>query len=239
MQRPAEGAQTPPPHWPSRAPGALFVTLEGPDGAGKSTQARALAARLEAAGHRVRLTREPGGAAGAEAIRQLLVTGEPGRWSAETEALLFTAARRDHVERVIAPALAAGEIVLCDRYIDSTRAYQAAAARDLVDALHHLAIGLDPDLTLILDIAPERALARATARAKAHATTHTTAQAGEDRFEQKGLGFQEALRGAFQAIAAAEPTRCRIIDADAAPEMVETRLWEALSARLPAPGTQP
>ncbi|MEO0427023.1 MAG: dTMP kinase [Pseudomonadota bacterium] len=223
------------PYWPPRAPGALFVTLEGPDGAGKSTQARALAARLEAAGHRVRLTREPGGAAGAEAIRQLLVTGEPGRWSAETEALLFTAARRDHVERVIAPALAAGEIVLCDRYIDSTRAYQAAAARDLVDALHHLAIGLDPDLTLILDIAPERALARATARAKAHAT----AQEGEDRFEQKGLGFQEALRGAFHATAAAEPTRCRIIDADAAPEMVETRLWEALSAMLPAPGTQP
>lgn len=235
MQLPAEGDQTPPPHWPSRAPGALFVTLEGPDGAGKSTQARALAARLEAAGHRVRLTREPGGAAGAEAIRQLLVTGEPGRWSAETEALLFTAARRDHVERVIAPALAAGEVVLCDRYVDSTRAYQAAAARDLVDALHHLAIGLDPDLTLILDIAPERALTRATARAK----THATAQEGEDRFEQKGLGFQEALRGAFQAIAAAEPARCRIIDADAAPEVVETRLWEALSARLPAPGTEP
>ncbi|MEM6355594.1 MAG: dTMP kinase [Pseudomonadota bacterium] len=217
----------------------MFVTLEGPDGAGKSTQARALATRLETAGHRVRLTREPGGAAGAEAIRRLLVTGEPGRWSAETEALLFTAARRDHVERVIAPALAAGEIVLCDRYIDSTRAYQAAAARDLVDALHHLAIGLDPDLTLILDIAPKRALARATARAKAHATTHATAHEGEDRFEQKGLGFQEALRRAFHAIAAAEPTRCRIIDADAAPEMVETRLWEALSARLPTPGTQP
>ncbi|MEM9761358.1 MAG: dTMP kinase [Pseudomonadota bacterium] len=218
---------TPPPRWPARAPGAFFVTLEGPDGAGKSTQARALAARLEAAGHRVRLTREPGGAPGAEAVRALLVNGEPGRWSPEAEALLFTAARRDHVERVIAPALAAGEVVLCDRYVDSTRAYQAAAARSLVDALHGLAIGLDPDLTLILDLAPSAALARATARG------------GEDRFEQKGLGFQEALRSAFHAIAAAEPERCKVIDADASPEAVEARLWAALAPHLPQPGATP
>ncbi|MEM7497060.1 MAG: dTMP kinase [Pseudomonadota bacterium] len=215
----------PTPVWPPRAPGAFFVTLEGPDGAGKSTQATALAARLRAAGHRVRLTREPGGAPGAEAIRELLVTGEPGRWSAETEALLFTAARRDHVERVIAPALAAGEVVLCDRYVDSTRAYQAAAARRLVDTLHGLAIGLDPDLTLILEIAPEAALARASARG------------GDDRFERKGAAYHQALGRAFRAIAEAEPERCRLVDADAPPATVVVRVGLALLDRLPTRGS--
>ncbi|MEM6488530.1 MAG: dTMP kinase, partial [Pseudomonadota bacterium] len=134
---------------------------------------RALAERLRATGRDPVLTREPGGAPGAEAIRALLVTGDPGRWSAATEALLFTAARRDHMERVIAPALAAGRVVLCDRFVDSTRAYQsageadAAAARGRVDALHALAIGREADLTLILDLDPAVGLARAAARAGA------------------------------------------------------------------------
>ncbi|MEM6942767.1 MAG: dTMP kinase [Pseudomonadota bacterium] len=201
------------------------MTLEGVDGAGKSTQARLLADRLRERGHAVTLTREPGGAPGAEAIRALLVTGEPGRWSPETEALLFTAARRDHVERVIAPAMAEGQIVLCDRFVDSTRAYQAAAARQLVDALHAHAIGIEPDLTLILELSPESALARATSRGGPL----------EDRFEQKGLAFQKTLAGAFRSIAEAEPERCHMIDANAPADAVIERLWRVLEPRLPNP----
>lgn len=204
----------------------LFVTVEGIDGAGKSTQTRRLAGRLRALGRAVVETREPGGAPGAEEIRRLLVEGAPGRWSPETEMLLFTAARRDHVERVVQPALARGAVVLCDRYVDSTRAYQGAGApgrRELVDRLHALAIGLDPDLTLIFDIDPAAALARAAGRAGA---------AHETRFEQKGLAFQERLRVEFRAIAAAEPGRCVLIDADAEPEPVATRVWAAVAPRL-------
>jgi dTMP kinase len=202
-----------------------FITLEGPDGAGKSTQARLLAAALEAAGHRVVLTREPGGAPGAEAIRQLLVQGEPGRWSAMTELLLFTAARRDHLERTLAPALAAGAVVVCDRFVDSTRAYQSAGrdggvGRDAVDALHRLCIGRDPDLTLILDLDPAAAGARGAARG-----------GGEDRFERFGLDFQHRLRAAFADIAAAEPTRCAVIDAAGDVADVSARVRAAVAAR--------
>lgn len=182
----------------------VFITFEGVDGAGKSTQLGVLAETLRKQGHAVTTTREPGGAPGAEEIRRLLVEGDPDRWSAETELLLFTAARRDHVERTIRPALDRGDFVLCDRFVDSTRAYQGEQAlRDKIDTLHDLMIGLTPDLTLIFDIDPARALDRATSRG-----------GGEDRFEQKGLAFQQVLRDRFLAIAAAEPERCRVIDAD-------------------------
>jgi len=204
----------------------FFLTLEGIDGTGKSTQARLLAARLRVADREVVETREPGGAPGAEEIRRLLVEGEPGRWSPETEVLLFTAARRDHVERVVRPALARGAVVLCDRYVDSTRAYQGAGAperRALVDRLHALAIGLDPDLTLILDLDPETAAARARGR---------VANASEDRFERKGLDFQVRLRDEFRAIAAAEPGRCVVIDAGEPADRVAARAWAALAPRL-------
>lgn len=201
----------------------FFLTLEGIDGTGKSTQARRLAERLRDAGHEVVETREPGGAPGAEEIRRLLVEGDPARWSAVTEALLFTAARRDHVERVIAPALDRGAVVVCDRYVDSTRAYQGAAGGwAMVDALHDLAIALDPNLTLILDLDPAEAAARAGTRATP----------GEDRFERKGAAFQARLREAFRAIAAAEPDRCVVLDAAPAPEVVAEAVWAATAPRL-------
>lgn len=201
-----------------------FLTVEGIDGAGKSTQARMLAERLRALGRNIVETREPGGAPGAEEIRRLLVQGEPGRWSPETEILLFTAARRDHVERVVQPALARGEVVICDRYVDSTRAYQGTESPDLrarVDTLHDLAIGLDPDLTLIFDIDPQAALSRAAKRA-----------ATEDRYERRGTAFQARLRDAFLAIAEAEPGRCAVIDAGAPPEAVAIQVWATVAPRL-------
>lgn len=200
----------------------MFITLEGIDGAGKSTQARLLADRLRAAGRDVVITREPGGAPGAEEIRRLLVEGAPGRWSAETEILLFTAARRDHVERTILPALNAGAIVVCDRFVDSTRAYQGSGPlRGKVEELHRLMIGLDPDLTLIFDMDPEQGLTRAGQRAD-----------GEDRFESKGLAFQHGLRTAFLDIAKAEPRRCKVIDAAREIEAIAADVWSAVSARL-------
>jgi dTMP kinase len=206
------------------SPRGLFVTLEGVDGAGKSTQIRLLADSLRENGREVVTTREPGGSPGAEQIRALLVEGAPGRWSAETETLLFAAARRDHVERTVRPALDRAAVVLCDRYVDSTRAYQAAgrgADPAFVDALHRLAVGLDPDLTLILDIDPSEAAARSGARGGA-----------ETRFEGFGLSFQTALRAAFHAIAAAAPDRCAVIDATGAPGAVAARLRAAVAARL-------
>lgn len=183
----------------------LFISFEGIDGSGKSTQARRLAEGLRAEGRDVVLTREPGGSPGAEDIRALLVTGEPGRWSAHSEMLLFTAARRDHLERTIRPALDRGAIVICDRFADSTRVYQGAAdpaLRALVDRLHAEFIGIEPDLTLVLDMPVETALTRGLAR-----------RSGEDRFEERGAGFQTRLRSGFQALAAAEPARVRLIDA--------------------------
>lgn len=190
----------------------LFVTLEGVDGSGKSTQARMLAERLTGDGVATVLTREPGGAPGAEEIRRLLVEGEPGRWSPETEILLFTAARRDHVERTIQPALERGAVVLCDRFVDSTRAYQGhGPLRDAVETLHALMIGLRPDLTLIFDLDPAVGLERAGSRKDG---------AAEDRFEKRGLAFQERLRAAYLDIAAAEPERCKTVDAARRPEAI-------------------
>ena len=208
----------------SGAAGGLFISLEGIDGAGKSTQSRLLAAHLRGLGRDVIETREPGGAAGAEDIRKLLVEGDPDRWSPETEILLFSAARRDHLERTIAPALARGAVVICDRFADSTRVYQGAARgdlRDLVDDIHARVIGVEPDLTLILDMAPAVALARGLAR-----------QSGEDRFEDMGLPFQERLRSGFQALARDFPDRCAMVDANQAPEAIAQDIARIVEAWL-------
>lgn len=181
-----------------------FITFEGIDGSGKSTQSRRFADLLRGQGVDVILSREPGGSAGAEQIRELVLTGDPDRWSAETELLLFTAARRDHLEKTIEPALAAGRTVICDRFADSTRVYQGATRGDLrakVDALHSLMIGREPDLTIIIDMDPGIALERGLAR-----------KSGEDRFEDFGLGFQETLRHGFLSLAESYPDRCVVID---------------------------
>ncbi len=202
----------------------MFISLEGIDGSGKSTQARVLADALRGEGRDVVLTREPGGAPGAEEIRKLLVEGATDRWSAETEILLFTAARRDHLERTIRPAIDAGKIVITDRFADSTRVYQGATRGDLralVDGIHDLAIGVEPDLTLILDMDPEIALSRGLAR-----------DSGEDRFEEFGLGFQRALREGFQGLARRHPARCRLINANDNPEVVANRILTATLAAL-------
>ena len=190
----------------------LFISFEGIDGSGKSTQAQRLAAHLRAAGRDVVLTREPGGSAGAEEIRALVLQGDPDRWSAETELLLFTAARRDHLERLIRPALEAGNVVLCDRFADSTRMYQGLSRGDLrakVDALHSLMIGMEPDLTLLIDMDPAAALTRAKARAT-----------DEERFEDFGLPLQEQMRAGFLALAQEFADRFRVIDGNRAQDAV-------------------
>lgn len=206
---------------------ARFITFEGGEGVGKTTQIARLKQRLEAAGRTVLATREPGGTPGAEEVRRLLVTGEPGRWDAWSEALLIAAARRDHVERVIRPALAAGTWVLCDRFLDSTLAYQGIVAgigTEAVEALHALAIGrLRPDLTLVLDLDPAVGLARAGQRA-----------GDEGRFEARGLAFHEKLRAAFLAIAKAEPGRCKVIDASRDVSIVENEILRSVAETLDA-----
>lgn len=181
----------------------MFISFEGIDGSGKSTQAQALAAHLRK-DHDVVLTREPGGAAGAEEIRKLLVSGDPDRWSAETEILLFTAARLDHLQKTIRPALSRGQTVISDRFVDSTRVYQGVARaqlRDIVDQLHQLMIDQETDLTFVVDMDPKAALARGLAR-----------QSGEDRFEDFGLAFQEKLRAGFLALCDEFPDRCVLVD---------------------------
>lgn len=186
----------------------IFISFEGIDGSGKSTQARKLEAALQAEGRDTVLTREPGGSIGAEDIRRLLVEGDPGRWSAETEILLFTAARRDHLERLIEPSLRKGKLVISDRFADSTRVYQGATRGDLrsiVDDLHARMIGRDPDLTLVIDMDPEQALQRGLARAS-----------GEDRFEDFGLPFQTKLRAGFLNLAKDFPDRVHVIDGNRA-----------------------
>ena len=197
-----------------------FVTFEGIDGSGKSTQARRLACALRGRGLDVALTREPGGSPGAEAIRDLLLTGEPERWSPVSEALLFTAARRDHMERAVEPALAAGRTVVCDRYVDSTRVYQGASGRAelrrLVDLLHVEAIGREADLTFVIDLDARAALARAGGP--------------ETRFEAMGPAFQARLREGFLALAREAPRRCRVIDGAGPPEAVAARVLAAHDA---------
>jgi len=202
-----------------------FISFEGGEGAGKSTQARRLAAALEKRGISCVITREPGGSPGAEEIRKLLVNGEPGRWNALTETLLLYAARADHVARTIKPALAQGRWVLCDRFADSTYAYQGAGRgldRETVRRIESVAIGdFKPDFTFILDLPAQEGLKRANARASA-----------ESRFEQFDIGFHERLRQAFLEIARRAPDRCTVIDAGADENTVAEAIWAAAAARF-------
>ena len=200
-----------------------FISFEGIDGSGKSTQARLLAGRLRAAGLTVVLTREPGGSLGAEEIRRLVLEGDPDRWSAETEILLFTAARRDHLEKTIQPALADGKVVITDRFADSTRIYQGITRGDLrrsVDALHDLMIGVDPDLTLLIDIDPGVGLTRAVARA-----------GKELRFEDMGVAVQHQMRAGFLDLAA-KTRRIQLIDGAGSADAVADLVWARVQAHL-------
>ena len=200
----------------------VFVAFEGVDGAGKSTQLHHAATLFRRRGIEVIATREPGGTFGAEQIRALLVTGAANRWSAQTELLLFNAARRDHVEKVIRPALNRGAAVFCDRFIDSTRAYQSAgrgAARQEVDGLHNLMIGLSPDITLIFDVEPE--LARRRGR-----------PGHEDRFEAFGQDFFEKLRFAYLQLAAEFPQTHVVIDAQGDEDSVAAVVTSVLAAKI-------
>ncbi|MDT8856666.1 dTMP kinase [Paracoccaceae bacterium Fryx2] len=200
-----------------------FVSFEGIDGSGKSTQARLLADALVARGWPVLLTREPGGSPGAEEIRRLVLEGDPDRWSAETEILLFTAARRDHLEKTIRPALDRGAVVITDRFADSTRMYQGISRGDLrrtVDDLHALMIGVEPDLTLLIDIDPDLGLSRARARLGA-----------EQRFEDMGADMQTRMRAGFLALAASAP-RFRVIDGNRDPQAVAADVLAAAFAHF-------
>lgn len=197
-----------------------FITLEGGEGSGKSTQARLLAETLRAQGIEVVLTREPGGTPGAEAIRSLLVTGDADRWTAWSEALLVTAARVDHVTRVIRPALARGACVICDRFVDSTRAYQGAGggiADIALTSLHAQAVGLWPDRTLVLLLDEAEGLARAATRGTAEA-----------RFEALGGDFHARVQRFFASLPATDPQRCRTIPASGSIDAVAARIMAAL-----------
>ena len=202
----------------------LFITFEGIDGSGKSTQTKLLKSSLEARGYDVVMTREPGGSVGAEEIRALVLQGDTDRWSAETEILLFTAARRDHMERTVLPALEAGKIVICDRFADSTRMYQGLSRGDLralVDQLHDLMIPKDPDITILIDMDPKVGLSRAKAR-----------DTVEERFEDFGLSFQEQMRHGFLELAKAEPNRIKVIDGQGTPETVSAAILAQIEAAL-------
>ncbi|MDD9721603.1 dTMP kinase [Sulfitobacter sp. PR48] len=203
----------------------LFISFEGIDGSGKSTQARLLADHLRDAGRDVILTREPGGSPGAEEIRALVLQGDPDRWSAETEILLFTAARRDHLERTIRPALAAGKVVICDRFADSTRMYQGLSRGDLrgvVDRLHDLMIGVEPDLTILIDMDPTEGLSRALSR-----------KGAEERFEDFGEDLQKAMRAGFLALADEFADRFRVVDGARAVEAVAADVRAVADEFLP------
>ena len=212
--------------------GGKFITFEGGEGSGKSTQAQRLAAFIRTAGVEVVLTREPGGTPFAEQVRDLILSGTTARHGATAEALLFFAARADHVETLIRPALAAGKWVICDRFTDSTRVYQGVAGSvpaDAIEALNRIAAGAtQPDFTLILDIDAAVGLARATERREATGKS----SAGADPFEQRDLGFHQRLRQGYLDVAKSDPARCRIIDATGAPEAVEQRVREAMLGRF-------
>ncbi|AWZ00539.1 thymidylate kinase [Rhodobiaceae bacterium] len=209
----------------SRPHPGRFITFEGGEGAGKSTQIRLLSDALEKAGYAVLQTREPGGSPGAEEIRALLVTGDGDRWTGMTEVLLHFAARADHLERVVRPALSEGKWVLCDRFVDSSMAYQGVAqslGKDVIRDLTNLVVGTTmPDLTLILDLPVADGLTRAGARGE-----------GEDRYEKMGQAFHEALRQAFLDIATDEPQRCKVIDATADINAVQQAIWAETATRF-------
>jgi dTMP kinase len=203
-----------------------FITFEGGEGTGKSTQVARLVERLRARPLEVVQTREPGGSQGAEEIRNLALNGDAGRWSPMTETLLMFAARSDHLERTIRPALEAGRWVVCDRFADSSRAYQGVgggAPAAFIESLDAAIVGAtQPDLTLIFDLPVEVGLERAFGRGLF-----------ETRFESKGLEFHGRLRQGFLDIAAAHPERCVVLDADGDQDTVEARVWAAVEARLP------
>ena len=204
-----------------------FITFEGGEGSGKSTQIRKLAERLDAAKLRAIVTREPGGSPGAEIIRHLVLSGMGKLLGPDAETLLFAAARDDHVRTVILPALNQGVWVLCDRFFDSTRAYQGQLGQvrpELVNAMQRVTIGdLKPDLTFILDVPVEIGLQRAAAR---------RGSAAADRFEAEDVNFHQDLREAYRQIAADDPERCVLIDATADQETVAARIWTALREHL-------
>jgi dTMP kinase len=202
-----------------------FITLEGGEGAGKSTQAKRLAATLKARGIDGIVTREPGGSPGAEQIRKLLVEGEPGRWDAVTETLLLFAARSDHIARTIKPALAAGKWVISDRFTDSTYAYQGAGRgldRETIRRIEAASThAFKPELTLVLDLPPETGLARAVAR-----------NTSETRFEGFDLAFHTKLRDAFREIVQREPDRCVFVDATGSEDTVAELIWRVVSGKF-------
>lgn len=206
-----------------------FITFEGGEGSGKSTQAALLVTRLRRLGIAVVQTREPGGSPGAEAVRHVLLSGAAKPLGAETEAMLFAAARADHLDTTIRPALARGAWVVCDRFADSTRVYQGAVGAvdpAVIRALERVTVGdTVPDLTLVLDLPAEAGLARAAGRR----------QGGDaDRFEAEDVSFHARLRDAYRAIAAAEPGRCAVIDASPAPQRISDEVWTVVCARLGA-----
>ncbi len=205
----------------------LFITFEGGEGTGKSTQIKLLADHLTLLGRKVVLTREPGGTAMAESIRGLLVNGDPGSLSSTAEALLNSAARDSHLGEVIRPALARGDVVLCDRFMDSTRVYQGIAGEcplGLINALQTRVVGETvPDLTFVFDLDPVLGLQRAKQRG----------EGGEDRYERKGLVFHRKVRDGFLAVARAEPKRCAIMDASLPIESVQQTILATLKSRLP------
>lgn len=210
----------------STAAKGLFISFEGIDGSGKSTQTKLLKERLEADGHQLVLTREPGGSPGAEEIRALVLQGDPDRWSARTEILLFTAARRDHLERTILPALEAGKIVICDRFADSTRMYQGLSRGDLrgaVDQLHSLMIGVEPDVTVLIDMDPGEGLSRALSR-----------NTVEERFEDFGESLQVAMRAGFLSLAAEFPDRFVTINGAQSIDAVAADVFAQVRPRLDA-----
>lgn len=218
---------------PLAVPGrGRFVTFEGGEGAGKSTQIKLLAERLDATGLRTVVTREPGGSPGAEIMRHLVLSGMGKLLGSATESLLFAAARADHVKLVIEPALERGSWVLCDRFADSTRAYQGYAGQvdpKFLDALERVTIGnLKPDLTIILDLPVEIGIRRAAER---------RGKGAPDRFEGEAVEFHQKLRDAYRQIAEHEPDRCVLIDAEGEPVIVAGRVWTALRDRLLSPAS--
>ena len=214
----------------SSATAGRFITFEGGEGVGKSTQMRLLTAALTAEGHDVTVTREPGGTPGAEAVRHVVLGGAAKRFGVEIEAALFAAARRDNVEQLIRPALASGHVVLCDRYMDSSRVYQGAVGGVetwLMDAFENAVTeGARPHLTFVFDLPAERALARMRAR---------QGTGDDDRYESEGLDAHRRRRDAFLAIARAEPNRCVVIDADRDRDAIAHDVVAAARRVLPAP----
>jgi dTMP kinase len=211
-----------------------FITLEGGEGSGKTTQAALLAEKLKRGGLNVLLTREPGGTPRAEAIREVLLSGKAKRFGTLGEAVLFYAARESHLELSIKPALESGTWVVCDRFSDSTRAYQGAAGGlplSVIDAFDNAVVGATrPDLTIIFDLPPELGLKRATQRKRESSVT--SAEGEPDRFETMNIAFHKSLREEFLAIAKAEPARCVVINATESAQRVEDQVWAIVRERF-------